>query len=68
MLQFYQLQRDWCRCLRIYKAAFTFSSFPSTSLAVYGIVSQVWLLVLKLHISKLSYTYLLLWSIFCIIS
>jgi len=42
----------------MYTTAFIFSSFPSISLAVYAIVSQVYLLVIKLHISKSSYNYL----------
>ena len=64
-LQSFYLQRDCRRGLHMYTTAFIFSSFPSTTLAVYTIVSQVWLLVLKLHISKLSYIYLIFLLIYC---
>jgi len=43
-----------CRGLLMYTTASTFSSIPSTSLAVHANVSQVWPLLLTLHIGKHS--------------
>jgi hypothetical protein len=44
----------------MYTAAFIFSLYRSTSLAVHAIVSQVCILVIILRNSKLSYIYLVL--------